>query len=108
MLNSTRHKANGSITATDMSVTNRAAMLKEDIGSLRDDIRTTAIDLRGFLTGKARKSVDAGQLLAKGAGKRLGAVRSGLEDQVRARPLATVGLAFGAGVLIMMLSRRRG
>lgn len=108
MPNTTRRTANGSAAAAArMQVTNDAAVLKEDVAGLRDDLRTTIMDLRGFLTGRARKGIDKGQLLAKGAGKQLAGVRENVEGRVRARPLATIGIAFGAGVVAAMLSRRR-
>jgi len=107
MPNTNRRTANGSAAAAKMQVSNDAAILKEDVEGLRDDLRTTIVDLRGFLTGRARKGIDKGQLLARGAGKRLAGVRDDVEGRVRARPLATIGLAFGAGVLTAILSRRR-
>ena len=104
---STRRKTNGSAVAAKAHMADDAAVLKEDIDGLRDDLRSTMIDLRGFLSGKARQSVNKGQLLAKGAGKRLTAMREDAGETVRTRPLATIGVAFGAGLLTAMLTRRR-
>ena len=103
---STRHKTNGSAVAARAALQGDAAVIKEDIDGLRDDLRTTMIDLRGFLTGKASASIDKGQLLARGAGKRLATMRDDVGETVRTRPLATIGVAFGAGLLAAMLTRR--
>jgi len=103
---STRRKTNGSAVADKPALQDDAAVLKEDIDGLRDDLRTTMMDLRGFLTGKARRSADKGRRLAQGAGKRLASMREDVGETVRARPLATIGVAFGAGVLAAMVSRR--
>lgn len=104
---SPRRKTNGSAVAAKAALQSDTAMIKEDVHDLRDDLRATMIDLRGFLTGKASASIDKGQLLAKGAGKRIASMRDDVEQTVRSRPLATLGTAFGIGLLTAMLARRR-
>ena len=106
MPSTSSRKTNGSAVAAKAALETDTAVLKEDIDGLRDDLRNTMIDLRGFLSGKARQGVDKGQLLAKGAGKRLASMRDDVGETVRARPLATIGVAFGAGMLAAMFSRR--
>ena len=104
---STRRKTNGSAVAAKAARQSDTAIIKEDVQGLRDDLRSTMIDLRGFLTGKTSAGIDKGQQLAKGASKRIAAMRDDVEHTVRSRPLATIGTAFGVGLLTAMLARRR-
>ena len=81
-------------------------LLKEDMASLREDLKSTFADLKGYAINQARQGAEKGKELAGEAGDRLDAASSDLQTQIRQRPMASVGVAFGAGILIALLGRK--
>lgn len=81
-------------------------LLKDDLAELRKDIQTIFKDMKGYASSQAKDSVEKGKAFAEEAGDRLDATRADLQKQIQAKPLAAVGVAFGAGLLIALLSRK--
>jgi ElaB/YqjD/DUF883 family membrane-anchored ribosome-binding protein len=80
--------------------------LREDVGRLRDDLGGAAKDVAAVArTGAqeagqyAREALDTAKVRGEEA---LEATR----DTIRANPLASVGVAFGAGLVLAILWRR--
>jgi ElaB/YqjD/DUF883 family membrane-anchored ribosome-binding protein len=73
--------------------------LREDLSNLRQDVTSMA----GDVFGVAREGFSGAteNLRAKG-----GEVAEKLEEQIQEHPLATVGIAFGIGLLVGALIRR--
>jgi ElaB/YqjD/DUF883 family membrane-anchored ribosome-binding protein len=94
-----------------MSAANTAKMgdrtLHDDVSQLRDDLsqlRQDVSSLAGELLGVAKESASGAYDTAKKRGME---IADTLEEQVQEHPLATVGIAFGAGLLAGVLLRRR-
>ena len=81
-------------------------LLKKDMASLRDDMKSTFANLKGFASVQARHGVEKGKELAEDAGEHLESARADLQAQIREKPMAAVGLAFGAGLLIALIGRK--
>jgi ElaB/YqjD/DUF883 family membrane-anchored ribosome-binding protein len=91
--------------------------LKADIGALRRDVTSLVQDL--IAAGKARAG-DAGQGFSSAARSRLedfgvdmeGVSERGMEllesvqDQIERRPLMSIGIAFGVGMVLGSILRR--
>ncbi len=73
--------------------------LKQDISQLRADLRALFEDATGYAGLRAKD-------IAEDAGERFGDVREEATERVKAHPLTAVGIAFGAGLLIALLSRK--
>lgn len=73
--------------------------LREDLSQLRQDMSSMASDMFGV----AREGVGGAVKNAKEKGAELA---EALEEQVQEHPLATVGIAFGVGLLVGALLRR--
>ncbi len=80
--------------------------LKDDIVGLRSDIGSFVSSLKGYAGANMKDGVERGKDMAVEAGKRLEVARDDIEGRVRSHPLAAVGIAFGAGLLIAMLNRK--
>ena len=83
----------------DRALQDDIAQLREDLAQLRQDVASLAGDLLGAAKEGAADAFDA-------AKKRGAEVAETLEEQVQEHPLATVGIAFGAGLLLGALLRR--
>lgn len=73
--------------------------LKDDLSQLRQDVASMASDVFGV----ARDGMGGAVEQAKKRGQELAET---LEEQVQEHPLATVGIAFGVGLLVGALVRR--
>ena len=81
-------------------------LLKEDLARLRQDLQAIMKDVRGFVSDQAKDSVEKGKVFARDAGEQIDSARDDVQERVREHPLTAIGLAFGAGVLLAMLSRK--
>lgn len=81
-------------------------MLKEDLAKLRADLKSMFGDLKGYASAQAKDGVAKGKELAEDAGEHLDAARDDLQKRIREKPLAAVGIAFGAGLLLALLNRK--
>ncbi|MBU2082972.1 MAG: hypothetical protein KKB75_03950 [Alphaproteobacteria bacterium] len=79
--------------------------LKNDISALRDDLRQVVKDVRGLASVRAQAGVDKGAEIAKEAGEQIGEAKTAMESRIRDNPLAAIGIAFGAGVVLAMMRR---
>jgi ElaB/YqjD/DUF883 family membrane-anchored ribosome-binding protein len=73
--------------------------LREDLSQLRQDVASMAGDVFGVV----REGVGGAAKNAKEKGAELA---EALEEKVHEHPLATVGIAFGVGLLVGALVRR--
>ena len=73
--------------------------LKENVGSLMGHVGKLASSKAGDVPDQARE-------LAGQAANRAEGYTNALTDQIRKKPLASVGIAVGAGALFAMLTRR--
>ena len=84
--------------------------LKSDISQLRSDLQSFANNSGKYLKGRSSEEVGKGieksKEYANVATKEAGNARDYIENKVRENPLASVGIAFGTGVLIAALRRR--
>ena len=92
--------------ANDAGLQDDLNALKEDMASLRSDLRSTLGSLKGVAESKASEGVSKGKEFAADAGDQLKSARTDLQAQIREKPMAAVGMAFGAGLLIAMLGRK--
>jgi ElaB/YqjD/DUF883 family membrane-anchored ribosome-binding protein len=74
------------------------ASLKADMASLRDDLKRTGEHAAGRARAEARTAKDALEA-------RMQATANSMEQQVLERPLTSVALAFGVGLLVGKLWR---
>lgn len=84
--------------------------LKADIAQLREDMASLASNSGKYMKGRSsaefEKSVERGKEHAEKASAKAGKSRDYIEDKVRENPLASLGIAFGTGVLIAALRRK--
>lgn len=80
--------------------------LKDDLARLREDLKAVFGDLKGYASAKGQEGVEKGKALASDTGEHLNAAREDLQVRIREKPLAAVGLAFGAGMLLAILNRK--
>jgi ElaB/YqjD/DUF883 family membrane-anchored ribosome-binding protein len=92
--------------ANDSGLQDDLNLLKEDMASLRKDLQSAFGSLKGLAASKAGEGVSKGKEMAGDAGEQLKSARADLQAQIREKPMAAVGLAFGAGLLIAMLGRK--
>ena len=92
--------------ANDEDLKDNLNMLKEDMATLRKDLQSAFGSLKGLAASKAGDGVEKGKELAHDAGDQLKSARADLQAQIREKPMAAVGIAFGAGLLIAMLGRK--
>jgi ElaB/YqjD/DUF883 family membrane-anchored ribosome-binding protein len=83
----------------DRTLQDDVSQLRDDLSQLRQDVSSLAGDLLGVAKEGASGAYDA-------AKKRGVEIADTLEEQVHEHPLATVGIAFGAGLLVGVLLRR--
>ena len=79
--------------------------LKDDIAALRADLRQVVTDVSGLASLKAQAGVERGAELASKAGEQIGDAKTAVEGRIRENPLAAIGIAFGAGLVLAMLRR---
>ncbi len=79
------------------------AALKDDVAMLRNDLKSVIEDVRDIAKMKAQSGLERGKDIAEKAGSQFKDTRQDVETQIRDNPLAAVGIAFGAGLIIAML-----
>ena len=84
--------------------------LKADIAQLRKDIQSLAGHSGEYVKDRSssafEKRVERGRDYAEQAGEKASSARDYMETKVRDNPLASVGIAFGTGVLLAALRRK--
>ena len=82
------------------------AALKGDISKLQGDFKKLFSDVSELAQKKTKKSIDMGKETADEAKETLDEKRSELETMIRENPLASVGIALGAGAVVAMIMKR--
>ena len=77
--------------------------LKDDIATLRADLKGVIDDIKGIASVRARSGMEKGKKVADKAGEQLSETRADVESQIRSNPLAAVGIAFGAGLMLALM-----
>ncbi|RIJ33224.1 DUF883 family protein [Henriciella algicola] len=84
--------------------------LKGDIAQLQKDLQSLASNSGKYIRERTSKEYDRGVKVSKDyatkAGDEAEKARDYIEDKVRENPLASIGIAFGTGVLLAMLKRK--
>jgi ElaB/YqjD/DUF883 family membrane-anchored ribosome-binding protein len=84
--------------------------LKDDISQLRSDLQSLAANSGKYVRERTSKEYDRGversKEYASKAGDEATKARDYIETKVRDNPLASIGIAFGTGVLIAALKRK--
>ena len=105
-------KANGT---KDTNIAAKAAAsdyesLKDDISQLRKDLQSLATNSGKYIKGRSteewNKGYERSKTYASKASTEAGNARDYVEKKVRENPLASVGIAFGTGVLLAALRRK--
>lgn len=89
----------GTATMADRSLDKEFDVLKNDLGTLKEDVANIAKLLARKGTAQFNDVVDNGKA-------RVEAGVGVLEDQVTARPLTSLLLAFGIGILLGKITQR--
>lgn len=100
--NTTKSKANGGDKA---STEESMAQLKNDFDALRDDFKSLLDSFGQVARSKSNEGLERGSELADTATEKARDTQAYVEEQVRANPLAAIGIALGAGFLISSLRR---
>ena len=82
---------------------NDYAALKDDIAMLRSDLKNVMDDVGGLAKVKAQAGVEKGKDIADKASGQFKETRADVETEIRKNPLAAVGIAFGAGLVLAMM-----
>ena len=80
--------------------------LKGDLNALREDLKSVMGNVKDLAAIRANDGVEKGKELASTLGTKAEKVQSDLETRVRENPLAAVGIAFGAGLILAMMRRK--
>lgn len=88
------------------AVANDVDAIKADVSALRDDLRALIADAGKVAKLKSERGVEHGKEIAGSAQESLEKTKATLEDKVRERPFAAIGIALGAGFLMSALTRR--
>lgn len=101
---------NGTTTTAAKAAASDYDALKNDISQLRSDLQSFANNSGKYIKGRSseeiNKGVETSKTYASKATKEAGNARDYIETKVRENPLASVGIAFGTGVLLAMLRRK--
>ena len=89
----------GNFTMADRSLEKEFDVLKNDLGTLKDDVSNIAKLLAKKGSAQLNEAVDNGKA-------RVQAGVNVLEDQVTARPLTSLLLAFGIGIMLGKITHR--
>ncbi len=112
MVTKTAPTANGSkeISAAAKAASSDVESLKEDIAQLRTDLQSLASNSTRYVKGRSsaefEKGFEKSKEYASKASKEASNAKDYVEDKVRKNPLASVGIAFGTGVLLAALRRK--
>ncbi|WP_158085754.1 DUF883 family protein [Henriciella aquimarina] len=106
----TTNGTNEATSAAAKAASNDYDALKHDIAQLRDDLQSLANNSGQYLKGRSSaefdKNLERGREYATKAGERASSAKDYVETKVRQNPLASVGIAFGTGVLLAALRRK--
>lgn len=80
--------------------------LKSDMATLREDVSKLIDNMGSIARRESGRGLEKGRQAADQAAEKLSDARSSLEERVRENPLAAIGLAVGAGVLLSTIMRR--
>lgn len=96
--------------AAKLAVDGDVGALRKDIDALREDVSALLKHSGKFADVKTRqnfeKGVEMSKEAAEKASKSIQSASNAVEDRIRENPLAAVGLALGAGVMLSMLYRK--
>ena len=77
--------------------------LRQDVQSLQADVSALLKTVAAFTEGAAEKGLREGRNAAEKASWKAEEAKNQLETQIRARPMAAIGIAAAAGFLIAAL-----
>jgi ElaB/YqjD/DUF883 family membrane-anchored ribosome-binding protein len=100
---------NGTSAATEATKAEAAVdynALKADLAALKNDIKSLMSDAGRYAKVQTHRGADAAREGAEHAGDAVDEYRSSFEAKVRENPLAAVGIALGAGLVLGMLRRK--
>lgn len=80
--------------------------LKDDVAALKSDLSKLISDVGDIAKARSDQQLEKGKELADSAIEKFSDVRLTVQDRVKTYPMASLGAAFGAGVLISLLRRR--
>lgn len=80
--------------------------LKKHVKTLRDDIGALLRDAGAVLQDQAKAYAAKSRAQAGEAGSKAGEYKEAVKDKVRDHPLAAVGIALAAGLVLSSLSRK--
>jgi ElaB/YqjD/DUF883 family membrane-anchored ribosome-binding protein len=89
----------GNMAMADRSLEKEFDVLKNDLGTLKEDVATIAKLLAKKGQSQLNEAVDTGKA-------RVQAGVDVLEDQITARPLTSLLVAFGVGIMLGKLTQR--
>jgi ElaB/YqjD/DUF883 family membrane-anchored ribosome-binding protein len=89
----------GNVAMADRSLEKEFDVLKNDLGTLKEDVSTIAKLLAKKGQSQLNEAVDTGKA-------RVQAGVDVLEDQITARPLTSLLVAFGVGILLGKMTQR--
>jgi ElaB/YqjD/DUF883 family membrane-anchored ribosome-binding protein len=79
--------------------------LKSDIAALREDLKQVVKDMRGLAAVGTQAGMEKGAALVGKAGDQVEDAKVAVEARIRENPLSSIGIAFGAGLVLAMLRR---
>ena len=94
--------------ATEAKYEGKADMeaFRRDLAALRQDVMSLIGNAKRFGEAKGKEGIDKGKGYADDAKSEVDEYREQFEDQVRRRPLASVAIALGAGIVIGALKAK--
>lgn len=93
-------------TTTATKPTSEIDEIKEHLKDLRDDFTALAATTTKLAAGQAKQQIRRAGALAEGAADKAAIYRDAVTDKVKEHPLAAIGAAVLAGIVISSLSRR--
>ena len=110
MATRTSTKTNGTTETAAKAAASDYDSLKEDIAQLRHDLQSLATNSGKYIKERSSQEYDRGVEQSKKYATKARAeadnARDYLETKVRENPLASIGIAFGTGVLLAALKRK--
>lgn len=95
-----------STTTAPAKATSEIDEIKEHLKDLRDDFAALAATTTKLAAGQAKQQIRRAGHLAEGAAEKAATYREAVTDKVKEHPLAAIGAAVLAGIVISSLNRR--
>jgi ElaB/YqjD/DUF883 family membrane-anchored ribosome-binding protein len=80
--------------------------IKRDIEALRSDLKGLVETVSQIAANKASEGIETSKEMISTTSTKAQELQGNLENKVRANPLASIGIALGAGMLLATLRRR--